>query len=80
MQERFFVKQMRRLTNSRNGNPRYRLVVANKYGETQTLHTKTDAGWVYTVTHGWEDRMIQGTTHKTSRNIILDAAELSETF
>jgi len=78
--ERYFVKTMRRLTNTPSGNPRFKFVVVDRYGETKTIHTKPDAGWAYTITHGWENRMIEGYTHATSRNVILDYATISEQF
>ena len=78
--ERYFVKTMRRLTNTPSGNPRFKFVVVDRYGETKTIHTKPDANWAYTITHGWENRMIEGYTHATSRNVILDYATISEQF
>ena len=78
--ERYFIKSMRRLTNTTNGNPRLKIVAVDRFGKTLTLHTKADAGWSYTITHGWENRMIEGYTHATSRNVILDYATVSETF
>lgn len=78
--ERYFIKSMRRLTNTPDGNPRYKFVATNKYGEDRILHTKANAGWTYTITHGWENRMIEGYTHATSRNVILDYATVSEEF
>ena len=78
--ERYFVKTMRRLTNTTSGNPRFKFVAVDRFGKTLTLHTKPDAGWAYTITHGWENRMIEGYTHATSRNVILDYATISEQF
>jgi hypothetical protein len=54
--------------------------VADRYGETKVLHTKADAMFNYKITHGWANRMIEGYTHTTSRNIILDHADISEKF
>jgi len=78
--ERYFVKDMRRLTNTPSGNPRFKFIVADRYGETKVLHTKADAMFNYKITHGWANRMIEGYTHTTSRNIILDHADISEKF
>ena len=78
--ERYFIKSMRRLTNTPDGNPRFKFVAVDRFGKTLTLHTKADAGWSYTITHGWQDRMIEGYTHATSRNVILDYAAISENF
>jgi len=78
--ERYFIKSMRRLTNTPDGNPRFKFVAVDRYGKTLTLHTKANAAWPYTITQGWQDRMIEGYTHATSRNVILDYAKVSETF
>ena len=80
MNERYFVKSMSRLKLSPQGNPRYKFVVVDRYGDTKILHTSPNAGWVYAITHGWENRMIQAITHETSRNTIVDQAKLAETF
>ena len=80
MNERYFVKSMSRLKLSPQGNPRYKFIVADRNGDTKILHTSPNAVWVYAITYGWENRMIQAVTHETSRNTIIDAAELAETF
>lgn len=76
--ERYFVKDISSLTNTPSGNPRFKFIVADRYGETKVLHTKADAMFNHKITHDWTNRMIEGYTHTTSRNIILDHADLAE--
>jgi len=80
MYERYFILSQRKLHNSKAGNPRWKFVAVDRYGETVTLTTKADAGWVYRITDGWRHRMITAITHNTTRNTIMDAADLAEVF
>tara|TARA_R110001606_G_scaffold149551_2_gene289515 strand:- start:247 stop:486 length:240 start_codon:yes stop_codon:yes gene_type:complete len=78
--ERYFVKSMRRLTRSAQGNPRFKFIVIDREGATRTLHTEADAGWVYAITHGWENRMIEAFTRETKKVTFMTAAQLAERF
>tara|TARA_B110000977_G_scaffold3314_1_gene4499 strand:- start:1685 stop:1927 length:243 start_codon:yes stop_codon:yes gene_type:complete len=80
MYERYFILSQRKLHNSKMGNPRWKFVAVDRNGKTVTLTTKADAGWVYKITEGWKHRMIQAITHTTTRNTILDEADLVEVF
>jgi len=80
MFERYFILSQRRLTDSAMGNPRWKFIAVDRKGDTVTLTTKADAVWSYKITDGWCHRMIQAVTHTTTRNIIVDAADLAEEF
>jgi len=80
MNNRYFVKNIRRLTNTLNGNPRFKLIVADGQGSTITMHTKPDAQFSYTVSTTWLDRMIEADTHSTKRIMMIDDAKVSEVF
>ena len=77
---RYFVKDIRRLTNTMYGNPRFKLIVADSQGSTMTMHTKPNANFSYTVSPTWKDRMIEAKTHKTKRITMVDDAKVSEVF
>jgi hypothetical protein len=80
MYERYVVLSMRKLHNSKRGNPRWKFVALDRNGDTRILTTKADARWVYRITDGWKHRMIQAITHTTTRHTILDEADLAEVF
>ena len=80
MTTRYFVKSIRRLTNTLNGNPRFKLIVADGKGSTITMHTKPDAQFNYTVSMTWQDKMIEADTHSTKRIMMIDDAKVSEVF
>jgi hypothetical protein len=80
MYERYVILSMRKLHNSKRGNPRWKFVALDSNGDTRILTTKADARWVYRITDGWKHRMIQAITHTTTRHTILDEADLAEVF
>ncbi|MFO7804475.1 MAG: hypothetical protein R6V30_02235 [Paracoccaceae bacterium] len=63
--------RMKRLANSKNGNPRYQLTFANDVEG----KTKPDAGWVYAVSEHWLNQPVTFKYHftPTGRCVIDDA-------
>jgi len=80
MNERYVILSLRKLHNSKMGNPRWKFVALDRNGETRILTTKSNAGWVYKITDGWKHRMIQASTHTTTRHTIIDEADIAEVF
>tara|TARA_B110000908_G_scaffold25393_1_gene29276 strand:+ start:126 stop:380 length:255 start_codon:yes stop_codon:yes gene_type:complete len=84
MNERYFILSLRKLHNSKRGHPRWKFVAVDRHNNTLILTTKADEGWVYKVTDkkdkSWKHRMIQAITHTTTRNTIVDEADLAEVF
>jgi len=79
MYERYFILSQRRLSNSPNGNPRFKFIAVDRSGVKVALTTKSDAGWAYRVTD-WTHRMISAATYTTSRNTVVSVADLAEEF
>jgi len=79
MTERFFILSQRKLTNSRDGNPRYKFVAVDSEGKKHLMHTAVDAGWVYAITD-WTHKMIVAKVRQNTRNTIVFNATVSENF
>lgn len=65
------VKEIKRLCNSRNGNPRFRIRFSNGISGT----TKTDAGWVYAIHNGMTTVTAKFHFTPTGRCVIDDMLE-----
>lgn len=59
------VSRLKRLQNSVNGNPRYRVT----FTDGSSALTKTDAGFAYAMTIGWEGQRV---TVTIERGVIVD--------
>lgn len=79
MNERFFILSQRKLTNSREGNPRYKFVAVDSVGKKHLMHTAANAGWVYAITD-WTHKMIVANVRQNTRNTIVVRATVSENF
>ena len=67
------IAAIKRLTNSRNGNPRYRVTFTN--GEEMT--TKTDSSFGYKICPSWHGKDVLAAYHFTPRGKqILDDADI----
>ena len=55
------LAKLERLTNSRNGNPRFKVTLGNG----QSGKTKTDAGFAYAICDSWQGKTIKAEYHVT---------------
>lgn len=69
------LAKLKRLANSRNGNPRYSVNLANG----QCGKTKTDAYFAYAICDNWQGKSVRAEYHVTqSGNIVFTNIELSQ--
>mgnify|MGYP000326434012 CR=1 FL=1 len=66
------LANLERLSNSRNGNPRFKVTLANG----QCGKTKTDAGFAYAICDHWQGKSVRAEYHITqSGNIVFTNLE-----
>ena len=66
------LAKLERLVNSRNGNPRFKVTLANG----QSGKTKTDAGFVYAICDHWQGKKVRAEYRVTqSGNLIFTNLE-----
>ena len=67
------LAKLERLANSRNGNPRFKITLANG----QSGKTKTDAGFAYAICDSWQGKTVRAEYHVTqSGNLSFTSLEL----
>jgi hypothetical protein len=68
------LAKLERLANSRNGNPRFKVTLANgRYGKTDT-----DAGFAYAICDSWQGKRVRAVYRVTpSGNIAIMDLELA---
>jgi hypothetical protein len=67
------LAKLERLNNSRNGNPRFKVTLANG----QSGKTKTDAGFAYAICDSWQGKLARAEYRVTnSGNLMFTGLEL----
>jgi len=65
------VSDIKRLTNSRNGNPRFEITLSNGL----KAKTATDISDAYAITHGWVGQLVRFTLKRT-KHLTIGTIEL----
>ena len=61
------LAKLERLANSRNGNPRFKVTLANG----QSGKTKTDAGFAYAICDNWQGKQVRAEYRVTGKGNLM---------
>ena len=75
--QQFHVIQIKRLNNTRAGNPRFRFICRNCFtGQKMNMQTRGDCMWTYAISSAWEGRSIYADIKTTKRTTFIENAKL----
>lgn len=72
--EQFHVVSIKRLQNTRNGNPRFKFTMTDWDGNPITATTSNDAMFSYAIHSGWEGRNIYADLKRNAKSNVITHA------
>ncbi|MAO22110.1 MAG: hypothetical protein CMJ25_15285 [Phycisphaerae bacterium] len=75
--QQFHVIQIKRLTNTTNGNARFEFICRNCFtGQKVNMKTRGNAMWACAISSAWEGRSIYAETKTTKKTTFIENAKL----